>query len=348
MANPNVLISTPVTQVAKGGLLAVATLLPEGDPHIVYAGFEYIPEACGPALVDVDRCNPPTDSLSVEVSTAREASLTVGEAPFEEVLTVDWGDESVDSTGSNSTVDPVGPATFTHTYAAGGTYTITVTGATFGTRTVTIVVASGEYTRFSDLDKRFERSGLITATPFTVYKGVECDMVTTSGDEERARRGLLLGESRAIEAVVLDRLLSHPDTDTIVGGALTPKAALGALEGYAGDAYGGVATIHVPRSVVPFLEDLEVSLDGTLTTKQGTKIANGAGYSANIGPDGTEADAGEAWMYISGEVLIARSAVNVKQARHLPTNTAQALAERVVTAAVECFVAAVRVSLGGA
>src|SRR5690606_33777473 len=130
---------------------------------------------------------------------------------------------------------------------------------------------------------------------------------------------------------------------TAGGDPVTVKGGIGMLEGYAAQQYGAVPTLHAPRSVVPMMEDLEREADGSLTTIQGTKIANGGGYESNIGPDGNEAPAGQAWLYMTGEVVLYRTAIQSHEAPQYEVNLHKALAERVYVPTVECFIAAVLV-----
>lgn len=342
MATPRTYIASPALTPAKGGLLAVATII-ASDRAV---GFEYVPEACGPALVDIDRCNPPESvALSVTVDPDGDATLTIAEAPEDEELNIDWGD-GTDTQETN--LDPIGPIDALHTYTVNGTTTITVTGTTYGSQSVVVRIVLGQTSTGSSTNKAFEGRSLIEGDPFTVYKGVECDLLTTRDDEARAERGLRLGESRAVEAAVWETLLATSDAVDLTpgGGAVTVNGGIGMLEEYAGQYYGAVATIHAPRSLIPLMKDLE-QVDGHLETIQGTKIANGFGYTANTGPEGTVAAAGEAWLYISGEVVLSQGPIATHAAPLVQNNRAMVLAERVYAPSVECFIAAVRVSLGG-
>ena len=159
---------------------------------------------------------------------------------------------------------------------------------------------------------------------------------------------MTLGQGRAIEEHLWTTLLTGGTAVTIAATALSPRAALGALERYAADNYGGVPTLHIGRAVVPFFDDLQVAPDGSLRTVQGSKIANGAGYSTNLSPAGAPPAAGEAWMYVTGEVTVRLGPVVEAAAPVLVTNRTLALAERAVVVTAECILGAVRVTLAGA
>ena len=347
MSTPGIEIVAPSLPLAHGGLLSVATIIDAGDPHAAN-GFFYIPESCGAASIDVDRCAPPSSTVVITVEADGDSSLTISEAPDGETLTVNWGDETANSTGSQSAVNPVGPLTVTHTYADPGEYVVTVSGATYPTTSLTVRVIDGETGVASSTDKVREGADVLSAAPFTVYKSLECDLFSAAATEARTSRGLVLGEARAVETMVWAEMLAQTSSVDLTpgGGAVTIKAALGVLEGYAGENYGAVPTLHIPRSVVPLLTDLQW-LDGALVTVQGSKIANGGGYTSNVGPDGNVAAAGEAWLYVSGEVTLTRTSISTYSAPLMVVNRARALSERVYAASVECFVAAVRVNLAG-
>lgn len=195
-------------------------------------------------------------------------------------------------------------------------------------------------------EKDFENGiGTVTGTPFTVYKGVECDLFSYEEVKRRASKGLELGAWRAVEEWTWENLLAvNTTTDLTPAPVPNLKVGIGLLEAYAAANYGGIATLHMPRSAVSLMYEVHGDPDH-LHTLQGTKIANGAGYAANTSPAGVPAGAGEAWLYISGEVLVTRSPVVTADAPMLVNNRSVALAEQVHTVTIECFVAAVRVDL---
>lgn len=200
-------------------------------------------------------------------------------------------------------------------------------------------------------EKEFDGISLVEGSPFIVYKGVECKDLSDNL-EDWASNALTFGETIAIEQGFMAQVLSSNDPDIVdltpAGGAVSLINGVAALEGYASTVYGGVPTLHVPRSVVTrgLAKDVfENRLDYTIETKQGSLVANGGGYEANTGPDGTPAPAGEAWLYITGRVVLVQGPMVRVSAPDYRNNDMLALAERSWTPMAECFVAAIRVHL---
>lgn len=196
--------------------------------------------------------------------------------------------------------------------------------------------------------KEFDSIGLSQGDPFTIYKGVECQDMHDD-NLAWAREALAAGEDYAIEAGFMQQRLAVASTTDIGGGATFSLInGIAMLEGYASTVYGGIATLHVSRSVTTralanraFQSDEQYRV----TTRQGNLVANGGGYEINLGPTGVAPAAGQAWLYITGPVTLVRSAVTATTAPDYRHNTPQAIAERVITPLVECFIAAVRVTL---
>ena len=88
-------------------------------------------------------------------------------------------------------------------------------------------------------------------------------------------------------------------------------------------------------------------MDWTITTRQGSLVANGGGYEDNIGPDGTEAEAGTAWLYVTGMVTVVRAPVVTNRVLGVGEglNVQIALAERMVAVTAECINAAILIAL---
>lgn len=209
--------------------------------------------------------------------------------------------------------------------------------------------------------KTFDRPDQCSFAPWTAYAGVECSTIGLTRDElnQRALDQLARGEQRVWEDRFMRSWLAPTvqaaTTDlTPVAGPLHIAQGVGALETWLADNFGGAGVIHAPigtaallsmHSLVTFAT--EESCPQTLA---GSGIVLGAGYASNIGPDGTTAAPGSAWLYITPPLRIRRdqpflvpvgnSYVNTR------TNDQRALAES--TAVVEvacCMAAAVRVSL---
>lgn len=201
---------------------------------------------------------------------------------------------------------------------------------------------------------------------FAAYGGVLCKAVGLNQPEALAnvRRVFEAGESTAVErALMAQRFIEGPDRDagagvdlaweepvdiTPAGGAVKPAVGLSLLEGFAANEYVGAPTLHVPVTIASLILGVDgAEFEGqTLRTKMGSKIAAGVGYDfPNTGPDGTEASAGEKWLYATGEVVIGRGPLDVRQNVDFSNNDVYMLAERPYIAVVDCFAAAVRVSV---
>lgn len=197
-------------------------------------------------------------------------------------------------------------------------------------------------------DKTFDMTGTNASVNFGVYRGIEVPILTKLQDAG----GLVTtafnnGESWAVERAIQELVLnaSAVDITPTVGTPVTNmKRAIGLLEQYAQDNYVGLPLIHGNRIATTLIPDIQVDSDTwTLHTMHGTPVANGGGYYAT-GPDGEVAAAGEAWLFVTGQVNIWRGALNVYTDAHaLKQNRTFALAERTYTATVECITAAILV-----
>jgi hypothetical protein len=198
--------------------------------------------------------------------------------------------------------------------------------------------------------KTFDEIDIISGDPFAVYKGTECtDM--TGDDSSWARRGLELTEHIAVETQVMaDLLQGATDVTPTPGTAVPVRHGIALLEGVAAANYGGVPVLHMARSTatIGFSERvLEHDLNFTVTTMQGALVANGGGYETNLSPAGVEASAGEAWIYVTGAVTVARTPVVVNRVLGASEalNIQNALAERFISVTAECIKYAVLVEL---
>lgn len=189
-----------------------------------------------------------------------------------------------------------------------------------------------------DTTKTLEGGERVTAYPFVVYAGVDCDLFGRDEYGPAARNKLAGVEERlvgrAFQAIATANLTPVAVPVPSASEDLTPcceavVSAVGALEQYAGENYGGLPVLHLSRANTAYLAAagyVVMNVDGSLQTVQGTPIANSPGY-----------DPTTAW--ISGAVHIWRTPVEVHAVDSVMTNTAQGLAERVYSVAVDCFVA---------
>lgn len=202
---------------------------------------------------------------------------------------------------------------------------------------------------------------LVSGTPFVAYLGILCPLVGYTLEEfgRLVRNALEACEQRAVERTFWtgdmgnDPHLADPDT-VVLGGAepLGVLQGIATLESYLADTYCGVGVLHAPRGLAPYAANFGL-IQGTnprLSTPLGTRWAFGAGYSVNIGPDGTPAPDGTAWIYATGQVNIWRSEVwmqpdDLEQAFSRTTNDVEMFAERSFVLTTECVTAAVLVRL---
>lgn len=337
-----VYIDAPTVTPLPGGLLAVANVVDSSDPHVLN-GTTYLSEACGVAgVVPGDNCG----MLTVTITATDADSATfvfTGTPGGSYTITLDDGTPSARIFGPNPS--------FTLDGITDGDHTVTLTAAD-GTEWISAeftwplavglpnVVALGEKTP-GQID-------VVEGSPFAVYKMTECKDLH-GDDTEWARRSLALGEAHAVESGFMQAVLAQPTTVTPNGS--TPVSlvnGIAILEGYAADVYGGVPILHIPRSVATralAADALTPGLDWVITTQQGALVANGGGYSLNLGPAGEPAPAGQAWLYVTGMVTLARGPVQAHRVLDVEDNNQVVLAERTYVPSVDCFAAAVLVTL---
>lgn len=351
MATPRVSITAPPVTPRPFGLFSAAVVEDDDTPHW-QLGIQYEVDHCGPAYDSTGACQPSPDfgTLSVSVDDAALAVITAAGMP-EGTYTVDWGDDTEPVSGADTALDGLD-----HTYADPGDYTVLVTGPRGYTAVVTVTVTADTPTGPFDADvvvvkTATEGIDVVEGDPFVVLHNFSCKAPGSfDRGAERARDALRLGEQRAVETVVSRQLAATANaTDlTPAGGAVHPVDGLAILEAYLGASYGGVGVVHSPVDVTTVLTTLgAVVRQGTrLETVQGTYVASGGGYD-NHSPEGVAADAGEAWVYATGQVLIRRAATVdvVSQIATSPaTNVFNALAERTYVVTWECVTVAVLVT----
>lgn len=201
------------------------------------------------------------------------------------------------------------------------------------------------------------------AAAFHVYAPFSCSAIGLQNGEaeERASIALQQGEQRAVEYAFWTGLdtttgaedqrverLAHPSA-VALGTGLSPEAGLAALEGFLGENYGGVGTIHAPRELSVYFPLPDFSQDRP-TTRLGTRIAFGGGYSeANTSPVGVAAAAGTYWAYATGQVAIWRGPAEIwppspNAVFDKETNMVSLLAARQYAIATDCILGAVSIT----
>lgn len=211
-----------------------------------------------------------------------------------------------------------------------------------------------------DLD---QQAGWIDGFRFAAYGGVTCKAIGLDQDEMKAEveRVFTINETQAVERALMGIRFQESDgtgdfpgqwdapVDITPGsGAVAPAKGIALLEEYGGAMYAGAPTLHVPVSVASLILGVNgAEFEGeVLRTKFGSKMAAGVGYSVpSTGPDGTNAPAGERWLYVTGEVQYARSDKITVVSMETTTNDVVALAERGYIVSVDCFAAAIRVTI---
>lgn len=253
-------------------------------------------------------------------------------------------------------ITAVGGATGTATYAA------TVTAPTVqyvqtAPRTAGGAAVPTTNTAITVANKTFEAPGWQDGFRFGVYGGIKCKGpgFTMADGEAKVRAAFEAMESVGVERALMttrfvDGAAWDPATDlTPAGGAVSASIGLALLEGDAACKYAGTPIIHAPRAVASLLSTVGAGIerDGNrLLSKLGTPIAAGGGYACpNSGPTGAAPAAGEAWMYASGTVKVARGELLVHSDIDREQNDVYVLAERAYVAVVDCYTAAVRVKV---
>lgn len=203
--------------------------------------------------------------------------------------------------------------------------------------------------------KEFCRPEHEEAAPVTVYAGIECSTFGLSYEEAvtHVRAALELGEQQAVESAFWRYQLAPRAVDlTPPEGAVPLAQGVAVLEGCLAESYGGVGALHVPAGAAALLGCCNITYrdGGSLSTLAGNCVIIGSGYSAaNSGPDGAPAPPGEAWLYISGPVVVRRGPIDIIPDRpgasiDRRVNDRRVLAERTYVPATTCTVCAIRVS----
>jgi len=174
--------------------------------------------------------------------------------------------------------------------------------------------------------------------PIVVNAAVKCWL--SGGTEQdylaEAERRVETGSEITVERWLWEKLFPAKAIDITPGDvAVKPKAGLGLALEHVARVYNFVPTVH-------FGVRLGVSLIGGELVKfdtedasvvGGAKAVNGAGYFAKEGPDGKVAAADEAWLYITGQIVLREGDVSTYTADDLEHNqrTAYGLREYLVT-----------------
>lgn len=131
------------------------------------------------------------------------------------------------------------------------------------------------------------------------------DRVLAAADAElpRAVEHELWTGAIASASALPSRWLASPETtDLNAAGAVSVNRAVGMLEEAVGDVFSGIALLHVPRGVVPYLGHT-VRNGRVIETRTGNRAVPGVGYPGTS-PTGAAPAAGEAWLYATPMVTV--------------------------------------------
>lgn len=189
-------------------------------------------------------------------------------------------------------------------------------------------------------DKEFDERTYSAASVVTVYRGIEASTFDADDLESDVRGIKEEADTFAVERHLQTAILNE-QAEVLGGGtAVSAKEAVALLEQYAGERYAGVPYLHVNRYGTVFVPHEDADDDGSIRTKQGSIIVNGAGYGP-VGPGAAEAAEGQFWVYATGFVnLWSADVTDVSTVLH-NQNRVHVLAERTYAMTVQCFVAAV-------
>lgn len=359
-------VNPPAIQPAPYGLLSAAAVL-TGPGRWEQAGTVYISDVCPASNEDIGGVWPqPCDTEAFDAVTAFTVTLEEQGTDRDTLrATLDarheaYGTVTVVVGGETETLATVG-ATADFTVSTGTNYQVAAYAdgsglypAARADDVVTLPAEAGTQTwvleAVAEPEKRLRVGGdQVSATPFTVYEGVQCRTVDVGDALKRAERRLTLRESYWVETEFTRQWLRGPDVVTPNGStALSLCAAVGVLEEFLAANYGGIGVLHVPRSVAACVGTGGVvqQRNGQLRTHLDNVWSFGAGYG-NASPTGTPAPAGHAWLYATGPVVARRTEVVSREELEWRRNNTVAIAERTYAVSADCLQAAVLAQLPG-
>jgi len=351
MVTPYANVAAPVLEPYRYGLLAAAQVVPDSSPHWAM-GVQYTTDGCVSGGVWDTRCGDPFTVVLTKTAVANQFSVnfTPDVGPYE--ASIDGGAFApmVDGAVFVETTSPF-VAVFRETSGLHRTVTISgiLPGAAQGT-----TYSGASSSSAANAAKTADGLEVVTGEGFTVYAGIDCRIVGINDPAGTASRRLAGVEQRLVEEYVWEHMLAVPAAVLPTGSdtAVSLKAGIAALEGALGSTYGGVGVIHAPRSLSPYAADrYQIIRDrNKLRTSLDTVWAFGGGYTANTGPDGSEAGVGEQWLYATGTAVVRRGEVFVPAdyqsgATNLSLNDAMVIAERQYVVTLDCPLFAVNVDI---
>jgi hypothetical protein len=204
---------------------------------------------------------------------------------------------------------------------------------------------------------------VVTGAPFIVYSAIQCDTVgLVNWGQDRVQRflydQLVAGEQATVESIFSQGLagqLPSLQGATNLGTAVGPVQAIAKLESWLYARYGLKGVIHAPVYAAPYLSGSHaIDREGSYGNEEwytDMRTCVSLGNYANVGPTGSAAAVGEAWIYITGAVAIWRTPDNdlfvppMGQVINRSTNVLTIVMEREYIVTYDCFAAAVLTTL---
>lgn len=194
-----------------------------------------------------------------------------------------------------------------------------------------------------------DRNAVVQGCAFHLFSALSCKTTTLEAMRDEVRLVFELGEQRAIELEVWNRVLADVTSTVLndssdVADAFTLVGGVSALESAMAECYGGRALIHADRGLAAYAaRDRQVHTEGTgKYTELGSGFAFYGG-SPNTSPLGVVAPDGYAWMYATSQLTLRRFPIDIlpedsnQRLRYDPlTNEPYILAERTYVPSVEC------------
>lgn len=161
---------------------------------------------------------------------------------------------------------------------------------------------------------------VVTGDPFVVVTDLTCGLVglTAENTREYLRTRAVAGEQARVEQVfssgdcgVNPSLANSTPAAVALAASPDPVTAIGLLEEALYSTYGLVGVLHIPYFAAPWFKAnhlIDLDSAGIWRTPAGTAVS--IGNYDGTSPVGVAPGAGAAWIYITGQVSIWRTAEN--------------------------------------
>ena len=342
------LIDPPVVRAPAYGLYSVATTINDPDAggpqgrRWEAGGIEFTSVNCATGAVWAVGCGPAFTVTVTKTATANQwsADLTPDVGPYE--ISVNAGAYAALLDGGTFTTNSAS-STVTIRETTGLRRRITLANVSNAATTGATISGTSGSRAYNDAKAGVGKS-YVSADPFQVLAGVACGSLGTLGvdDESRARQSLEAAEARLVEATfergnINPSLVSAATLTPNGSNAVRVKRAVGILESYLRDNYGGTGVLHASPLLSPYLQ---TERDGNVRrTHLGTPVAFGSGYDG-VSPAGAAPAANTVWLYATGAVTVRRSPVDVPatgaETLDRATNQTLLIAERAVMVSIDC------------